>query len=355
MNIFSLQNDKWLRFLGIPFIGFCIPFVTKLTTPCSVNEFFINNPYLFSISTVVVVFESNRWILAKFRNRYAALKDTIKRISFQLSTQLVATFIILFVFLYTWYIVLLGAMIYWPSFWNNVYVGMTVPVIITLLYEATYFISKWKEEFIRNQTLTSESTKAQLHILKKQLDPHFMFNSLGTLSSLIEYDPDGATEFVNEFSDIYRYILNNKDETLATVENEIAFANNYISLLKKRFDEASLILQIDVDINNYEKRIPTLTIQILVENIIKHNALSAKNPLVIKIYIENNSKLVIENNIQKKRFTRASTKVGLHSIKERYALIANKEIEVHETPDTFIVKAPLLMEIDLNEDINYRG
>ena len=344
MNIFSLKSDKWLRIVGTPLITFFIPFVTPLITPGSQDSFFAKLPLpnLYCILVGIVVFELNRWLLAQFRNWYPTLKDTMKRISLQISTQLIFTTIAAYGILFIWYKYILEAHSFKPFIISNIYVGISIAIIITLLYESFYFVEQWKLEFILRQKLSVENNNAQLHILKRQLDPHFMFNSLGTLSSLIEINPAAAVEFVGEFSDVYRYILSHAEETVISLDKEIVFVENYISLLKKRFGNNELIAHIDIPSSHLKRKIPTLTLQILVENIVKHNAINTEQPVKIEIYVEDGEKLVVKNNIQRKYRKEHSTQLGLDNIRRRYALIQDKTIEILKHDNFYVVKIPLI-------------
>lgn len=340
MNLFSLDNDKYLRLIGIPVLGIMIPYITILVTPCSSNVFFMEQPHVYSVFMVACVFESNRWLLAFFRKKYNSLSETFKRISIQLGVQVIFTLALLFVLLYVWYKYILGALIYMPFLYNNLYVGISLPIIITLIYESTYFVEKWKEEFARNKQFEIESVKTQLHLLKKQIDPHFLFNSLSALSSLIETNKEDAIEFVDEFSDVYRYIITHKDETLASLHQEVKFTKNYIELLKKRFGKG-LSYVVNIEEHYMQRKIPTLSLQMLTENAIKHNVFNDKTPLNIHVSI-NGEFLIVKNNLKKKQLTVSSTKTGLNNIVNRYKLLGDYEVIIDQNDEFFIVKIPVL-------------
>lgn len=340
MNLFSLEQDRYLRLVGIPVLGILIPYITILTTPCSTQEFFMKYPHIYAVFVVACIFECNRAILIYYRNRFPNLSDTFKRIGLQVIIQLIFSLGALFLLLYIWYKYLLGALIYMPFLYNNLYVGLSIPFIITLLYEATYFISKWKDEYDRNKLLEVENIKTQLHLLKKQLDPHFLFNSLSTLSSLIETEKSLALEFVDDFSSVYRYIITHKDKTLASLQDELNFTKRYIELLQKRFGNG-LVFNPTVSPYLLKKQIPTLSLQMLVENAIKHNMFNEQYPLVIDVYKEGNY-ILVRNNIRKKQLTESSTKTGLENIIQRYKLLGNYDVKVQQTEHQFTVKIPLV-------------
>ncbi|MDD3051194.1 MAG: histidine kinase [Candidatus Cloacimonetes bacterium] len=185
-----------------------------------------------------------------------------------------------------------------------------------------------------------ENLKTQFETLKKQLNPHFLFNSFSTLMSLIEEDKHQAVTFVEEMSNVYRYILQNEGKELLKLEDEVEFIYSYSFLLKKRFGQnfnLSIALPKDVLQKNC---LPTLTLQLLIENAVKHNKVSSRYPLQVKIYTENGY-LVSENNLNEKK-TILSTGVGLKNIRQRYAYFTDKTIEIIHDDSKFVIKVPLL-------------
>lgn len=347
MKPFSLENDTYLRLIGIPLLGISIPYITILSTPCSSHAFWMEYPHFYAIFVVACIFESNRFILLYFRKKFPNMRDVVGRISFQLVVQIMVRLGLLFALLYIWYKHILGAIIYLPFLYNNLYVGITIPLIITLLYEANHFVSKWKEAFERNKQLEIEHIKTQLHLVKKQLDPHFLFNSLSTLSSLIETQPKLALKFVADFSEVYRYILTHKDQTTAKLSDELGFVKAYINLLKERFGKG-LLFEASLKAADKRFQVPTLSIQMLVENAIKHNAFNHLHPLKIEVFIDQDY-LVVQNNIKRKQLTKSSTHTGLNNIVQRYALLGDYEIHIHHESDFFRVEMPLLKKPEKND------
>lgn len=201
-------------------------------------------------------------------------------------------------------------------------------------------INELQLEKIKNLELTESNLEAQLASLKKQLDPHFLFNSLGTLIALIETDKNAAVEYIQDFSDVYRYILETKDNDFVTVGQELTFCNAFLSLLKKRFrNSINTIFSIDDDA--LTKLVPPLSIQMLLENAMKHNIATEEMPLQIKIYTQENF-LVVENNLQIKKHSQMSSKVGLKNLNQRLYLLKKINIVVMENETVFIAKIPLI-------------
>jgi sensor histidine kinase YesM len=222
----------------------------------------------------------------------------------------------------------------------NYLVAMIITLIVTLAIHAFYFYKAYNENRVKEQKVIAGTASAKFESLKNQIDPHFLFNSLNVLSSLIEENPDNAQRFTTSLSKIYRYVLEQKDKELVSVEEELQFAKTYMNLLKMRF-ENSISYEIPTDFDNSEAKVVPLSLQLLLENTIKHNVASEQKPLHIKIYIENNY-LIIENNLQKKEVLQDRKGVGLQNIVNRYALISERKVLVDETQTSFKVKIPIL-------------
>ena len=198
-----------------------------------------------------------------------------------------------------------------------------------------------KKEVVE-QKLIAKSANAQFESLKNQLDPHFLFNSLNVLDSLIEENPKQAQQFTNAMSKIYRYVLEQKDKELVSVEEEIDFAKTYCELLKTRFEDA-VTFEFNIDENTKKSFVVPLSLQLLLENAIKHNFATSAKPLHIKIFTENGN-LIIENNLQTRELPNKSTGVGLANIVSRYNLLTDRNVFVEKSEDFFRVKLPILTE-----------
>lgn len=210
--------------------------------------------------------------------------------------------------------------------------GLTFGAVIFIFIQLLLALKKGRQ-------LKEENLIFQNETLKNQINPHFLFNSLNTLSSLIGPKPDLAEIFIHKFSGIYRYILENIKKDKVPLELELDFVNDFFELHKIR-DEDKIIMNID---RKGAKLywIPPVSLQILVENAIKHNMATRENPLSIFVYVENNQ-LIVRNNLQKMAHQLASTQTGLKNLNERIHLISNKELIIEETLSDFIVKMPLL-------------
>ncbi len=203
-------------------------------------------------------------------------------------------------------------------------------------------LKKTSKKEVVQQKLIANSANAQFESLKNQLDPHFLFNSLNVLSALIDENPDQAQKFTSSMSKIYRYVLEQKDKELVTVLDEIEFAKTYCNLLKTRFED-SVDFEFDVLKEDEQKLVVPLSLQLLLENCIKHNFATSSKPLIIKVYSEG-SYLSIKNNLQKREQLKESAGIGLSNIVQRYSLLTDQNVFVEESPQDFKVKIPVLTE-----------
>ncbi|MDN3707579.1 histidine kinase [Myroides ceti] len=230
---------------------------------------------------------------------------------------------------------------------SNYIVIIIISLIIALSIFSFYFYRAYKEGQLKNQTTIASNATATFESLKNQLDPHFLFNSLNVLSALIEENPKKAQEFTVSLSKVYRYVLEQKDKNLVYVEEEMDFARLYVSLLQMRFENALEISFPDVQPYVHLKMIP-LSLQLLLENAIKHNIVSETKPLKIQLYFKDNS-LIVRNNYQKKETFTKEKGIGLNNIINRYALVSNEHIHIDNDENHFSVSLPLI-----SEDMTFR-
>ncbi|WP_160366852.1 sensor histidine kinase [Sphingobacteruim zhuxiongii] len=261
---------------------------------------------------------------------------------YMLITQIIAPLVVFFttcffqVFIYKKSFATFVSQIYWVNY--------IMPTVIAMLIGSGFYLfgiymERKNAQLEKQKQIAGEAT-AQLETLKNQIDPHFLFNSLNVLIGLIEENKENAIIYTQSLSKIYRYILEQKDKTLVPIKNELDFAKNYIALLTLRFEDAIQVQMHCDDIQEEMQTVP-LALQLLLENCIQHNKISQEHPLNISIRIENNI-LLVENNLQPKTHVESSTKIGLRNIRERYAIISQKNIEVIQTPEVFRVELPIL-------------
>jgi two-component system, LytTR family, sensor kinase len=213
--------------------------------------------------------------------------------------------------------------------------------IVLAIFVGIYLFQKWKIALLESEQLKRERLQTQLDSLKNQVNPHFLFNSLNSLSVLIEDDQPKAQRFVYELARVYRYLLQSDDKELTDVKSELAFMDAYAFLLKTRFGEN---ISVDIQVSEAAKQlmIPPFTLQLLVENAVKHNVVSRTRPLKISIYTEGGDKLIVSNNLQSKTTVVPFSKMGLANIAAKYLLLSGKKLDIEQTALTFKVILPLL-------------
>jgi len=220
------------------------------------------------------------------------------------------------------------------------YIALLITVFVTVVMHAIGFYKEVQKQKEISHRLEKEKLSSELNALKTHIDPHFLFNSFNVLSGLIDENPSKAQDFLSGLSRIYRYVLEQRNEDTCKLEEEIAFAKRYLDLQKTRFEEG-IQIRSDISANHLEKEIPSLTLQLLLENAIKHNAFDKENPLIIEMDIVGEN-LIVKNNVRARNKAAVSNGVGLQNIKDRYKLLSGKEVHIKSQQNEFIVKLPLL-------------
>jgi hypothetical protein len=334
-------NDRWFRLIGIPLIAL----VSNIIFYYDMNErhgFSFFKDYLYTLFTSLFLWEANRQVIIYTRKRFATYLQSRDRIFWTamgilLTTVSIMTLISLFYDVTDWW----GYDYTLKNYLYNNFAALTYCAIIGAIYEGIYYFRKWKIVEVQAEMLKKENLQSQLDSLKQQVNPHFLFNSLNTLSSLMRKDVDRAEVFLDELSKVYRYLLQNNEDTLIDLEKELAFMHSYFHLLTTRYGEA-IKLKVAVDDKYLHYAIPPLTLQLLIENAVKHNIVDKDTPLLIEVETKNNGQLVVRNNIQSKVLKMPSSKIGLTNIASKYKLLNQPQIVIAETPKFFSVHIPLL-------------
>ncbi|GER59091.1 histidine kinase [Patiriisocius marinus] len=223
------------------------------------------------------------------------------------------------------------------------YISFIISAVVTSMFYAVYYYKYRQEQKVTEQKIIAGTASAKFDALKNQLDPHFLFNSLNVLTSLIEENPRAATKFTTSLSKVYRYVLEQKNKDLVTVVEELKFAKLYMSLLEMRFEE-SIVFTIPETLSNPEAKVVPLALQLVLENAVKHNQVMPSKKLHITI-TEKNGNLVVENNLQPKQVVKDSSGVGLQNIKQRYQLLTNKPVVIKKTETHFSIAIPMLSKL----------
>jgi LytS/YehU family sensor histidine kinase len=223
---------------------------------------------------------------------------------------------------------------------NLIYVWLA-NLLFHLLSAVKFYFTQYKRKWMEAEELKRISAQAELQVIKNQINPHFLFNNLNVLSTLVMKNNGEANKFIEEFSKVYRYILSNHDKELVELKTELDFIEPYIFLLKKRFAD-SLTVQLNIPETYKHYYIIPASLQLLIENAIKHNIISKAKPLFIDVHINGNNTVVVSNNLQPRETPASSTKIGLTNIKKRYWLVSGQDVEVNVSPEIFSVSIPLL-------------
>ena len=297
--------------------------------------------FLFTIGIAFLIWEGNRYLLFTLRIYFDWFNKPARKIAVVVLAVSFYTIPISALLLVIWYKIFNNGVVNWDIVYTTTLVIMICVLFITHTYETVFLVQEAENEKLKKEQLERARAEAELEALKNQIDPHFIFNSLNTLSHLIEKDPHKARQFNDNLADVYRYILQNKARELVLLHEEMLFLTDYFSLLKIRFEQA-VQLQNHIDPALYDQYlIPPISLQLLVENAIKHNEFSDAVPLVITIDMQNDE-LIIHNQVRKKNLRKASSRIGLHNLGERYKLTTSKEISVTESASDFTVSLPIL-------------
>jgi two-component system, LytTR family, sensor kinase len=276
------------------------------------------------------------------KRTYSGLQQTGRRILFL--ALLLIPFMsasVLFIFLLYDKAAILGYKVEGNDLQVGLLVGFCVNLIFETLFEADYVLERYKQSVEEKNTIQKLAIQDEFDALKSQVKPHFLFNCFNTLSSLISEDKNRADHFLSELSKVYRYLLMKNEDGLSTVDSEIKFIHSYYQLLQTRHGEA-LKMQIEIDKRYHDYLLPSLSLQLLVENVVKHNVLYKNNPLMIEIFTTVGNKLVVNNNLQRRAVKAQSNKVGLENIKAKYALLKQPGFQVMEDERSFTVILPLI-------------
>ncbi len=334
-------NDIGFRLILIPFFGITIPLITGMINGQNFSNWEIKLSFLYTIMIAFIIWEGNRYLLFSLRSYFDWINKPLQKIGALIIGIVFYTVPVSTLLLAGWYHVFASGIIDWNTVTQSTLIILIAVIFIAHVYETVFLVKESETEMIRNEQLERAKAEAELEALKNQIDPHFIFNSLNTLSHLIEEKPARARQFNDTLADVYRYILQNKARDLVLLREEIEFLNSYFLLLQIRFEKAVLLnLNVaEADMNLY--LIPPISLQVLAENAIKHNEFSETIPLVLAIIMKN-EELIIHNPVRKKDLRKTSSKIGLQNLQERYRLTTNKEITITETGEDFTVHLPVL-------------
>jgi len=338
-NSFEKLNDIGFRLILIPFFGIAIPLITKINDEITLTHWITKFSYAYTILIAFVIWQGNRYLLFTLRTYFDWFNKPVKKIISLLLAISFYTIPISALLLTGWYYIFAQGKVNWTTVYTTTLIIMICVIFITHVYETVFLVKESETEMVKNEQLEKAKAQAELEALKNQIDPHFIFNSLNTLSHLIEDNPVKAKQFNDTMAEVFRYILQNKAKELVLLREEIFFLQDYFSLLKIRFENA-VQLNLNIPGNLFDEYlVPPISLQTLIENAIKHNEFSDKTPLVIDIDIRGDE-LIVRNDIRKK-ILRKTSGTGLYNLNERYKLLTDNSIAIINDKE-FVVKLPVL-------------
>jgi two-component system, LytTR family, sensor kinase len=332
-------KDLLLRMIFIPVLGIGLPLISGIITYNQYSLFEIIAANCFFILTSFLIWKGCNWIHNKLRPLYRPISNPFSKIGavcfvsgvYGACTGGLSSLIWLKISRETFS---------WVDIYKFVAACVAAVIIFTLIYEIL-FLSKERELDTKIvDQLDKELSQAELQVLSNEMDPHFIFNSLNTLNHLILNQPEQAHRFNNRLAQVYKYFLINKNKELISLQDELEFIEDYFFLLQIRHDN-KLQLQTSIDERSSTVMIPPCSLQILVENAIKHNEFTETNPLLIEVSL-NEHYVQVRNNIKPKLYAVNSTGIGLKNLSSRYKLLLKKDITISTSHENFIVKLPLI-------------
>jgi hypothetical protein len=332
-------NDNFIRLIGIPSFGIIIPNLTALFASLSFHDIGYWVGYLYFIALSAMIWQGNRYLLFRTRKRFTWFDQPTEKLILLFINNIFYTTPLTIAWLCLWY--------RWVGFaikWDTIIVVALVNVIcvlfITHVYETVFMVKEQQGEQLKNAELSRAKAEAELTALKNQIDPHFMFNSLNTLSHLIDTDKKKALMFTENLADVYRYILSQKDQILVLLEDELEFTHKYTELLHLRFGEALIIKKRFNGMAEKNFLIPPTSVFVAFENAVKHNEISEQWPMCIDVDVRDGNLLII-NSIRQRKAVQHSSKIGLKNLDERFRIVTGKSIQTERTEDKFSVILPL--------------
>lgn len=342
MNPWKPDRTEWRTFLVL------MPVLNVVINLLLFGRRFLAEPPLMIASfTVLSVIIFISWYLHiasmhLLRVRFPNLSQTLPRVLLLAAAHLtlVSTSMIVMFYGYDAFH-LFGYTLNEANFFKSLMAGVALTLIASTLWEGEFIFNKWKESLEEKEQIEQLTLQREFDTLKSQVNPHFLFNCFNTLSSLITEDPARAEKFLDELSKVYRYLLRSNEDGLSTLKSELRFIQSYFELLKTRHGNA-IQIQIEVDKKYEQYLIPSLSLQLVVENAVKHNMISKNQPLVIDIFTTAGHKLVVNNNLQRKAVKAPSNRVGIHNIRTKYEILAQPGFQVVEDKRNYTVVLPLM-------------
>ncbi len=335
-------NTKTVRQIFLIFvIGIAIGNISTMLF--NVDNFFNWQDFLlrsfYSVILTLFFYKGNEAIIKYLNKKNSWVKNTRMIVIKHIVATVTYSLSVIFIFyLYIWYFLMHQKNLHGfiVNFRIGFYLCFSITAIWTLINYANYFFKYWKNALIREEQLKRESLALQYESLKNQVNPHFLFNCLNILTSLIERDKESSIKFVKQLSDVFRYVLDQNVRELVDADTELKFVESYLYLQRIRFGEN---IHISIEIADHNFKIVPMALQLLIENAIKHNTISHENPLTISIF-DHAEFISVVNNFQKKTIIPDSSGIGLKTLSFQYEFISGKNIEIIPGNDFFTVNLP---------------
>ena len=346
MAIFILEKPLTRWSINI-FFGVMFKFILDVTYSLIYRNYPLFQPiknYLFAILIALITLELIYQVNKLLDRRMEWEKGPYRRFLAQWIYSVGIAFVV--VTGLRWLLKIGFSTFYYVRVLDEIIIAILVIIVISILVMADlsmFLLDKWRFSLAELERFKKENAEFQFEALRSQVNPHFLFNTLNTLSSLIYENKEKAELFIRELTDVYRYILEHRGKELVSLEKEMTVAKSYIFLIQLRFGE-NLNVKITNEGSFNRWSIAPLTLQILIENTVKHNVISSRKPLSVAIDLENGY-LTVKNNLQRKESKEYSSGLGLKNISSRYAFLTDKKVEVKEDGNEFLVKIPLIKSV----------
>ncbi|MCB1050180.1 MAG: sensor histidine kinase [Acidobacteria bacterium] len=330
-------DDFWIRLLCIPLFGLAIPRLTGLFGAVQPNQISYWWGSLHFLFVSFAIWHGNRFLLFQQRRHFNWFNFPIRKVMMLLFANIFYTAPLTIFLLWLWY-PLSGQAVDWPAIRVATLACVICVVFITHVYETVFLINEREGDQLSLEKWRRTATESELEALKSQIAPHFLFNSLNTLSQLVDQSPQDAKQFIHHLSQMYRYILVQKDRLLVPLDDEWAFCQHYLALLKTRFGDAIEIHSALTQTDKY--LIPPMAIQVLLENAFKHNRMGQQEPLPVHVMCSENW-LWVENANRPKAIASPSSGTGLKNLSERVQLTLDQPLRIEAGEQVFRVGIPL--------------
>lgn len=336
-----LLRDKTIRMIGIPFFGLAIPHVSHLFGDLSSSHWMYWAGHIYFVGLSGAIWQGNRYLLFRTRKRFTWFDKPVEKLILLVLNNVFYTSPLTIAWLCLWYRISPLEKIDWSVIQIVTLINVICVLFITHVYETVFMLKEQQSEQVKNAELQRAKAEAELVALKNQVDPHFMFNSLNTLTYLIKTDTNKAFTFTENLAEIYRYILSQKDRSLVLLEDELVFTHQYTDLLHLRFGNALVIKRKFNGTTEKDFLIPPTSVFVAFENAVKHNEISEQHPMHIDVDV-NHGNLVISNTLRARGILHPSSGIGLKNLDERFRIITGRGISTDKSNDRFMVSLPLI-------------